>query len=285
MYPFVKFVWSNRAGQGPYQPGQISMGMIIKQPPSDQFDAFDQVIVKMFRPDLANAKVVNKQKMPDQAKKLYDQLNTDPTWQVGVGVGRETFEYDLKGQTMQEVIGGVLTVGHGGPNNLTIWSVSYATSQRAPKATFDQLQPINAIMAQSLQMNPAWSQKLAALIQQRQQAALANQKQELADQNARFNAIESRISSDSAANDAQHASYWQHSADLNRQSENEADVQREVSPWTSGDGTTYKLPTQYGHAWSGANGEIIMNNDPSYNPNSDPNQTSTSWTPMEQTQN
>ncbi|MGD0260099.1 MAG: hypothetical protein ABSD29_09790 [Verrucomicrobiota bacterium] len=105
-------------------------------------------------------------------------------------------------------------------------------------------------------------------------------------QDAQFNATESRIVSTSAANDAQHASYWQHSADLNRQSQNQADVMREVSPWKDSSGTTHKLPTQYGHAWSGADGTIIMNNDPSYNPNSDPNlKVNTTWTLMEQTQN
>ena len=140
-------------------------------------------------------------------------------------------------------------------------------------------------MVQSLELNPAWCQQLANLIQQRQARTFAAQKQQQANQQQQFNAIESRIHSQTAANDAQHESYWQHSADLNRQSENEADVQREVSPWKDGDGTTYKLPTQYGHAWSGADGEIIMNNDPSYNPNSDSSLNPTNWTPMEQTQN
>jgi hypothetical protein len=140
-------------------------------------------------------------------------------------------------------------------------------------------------MVQTLELNPAWSQALANLLQQRQQHTLALQRQQQVNQQAQFNAIESRIHAQTAANDAQHASYWQHSADLNRQSENEADVQREVSPWKDSDGTTYKLPTEYGHAWSGANGEIIMNNDAGYNPNSDSSLTPTNWTPMEQTQN
>jgi len=53
---------------------------------------------------------------------------------------------------------------------------------------------------------------------------------------------------------------------------------REVKPWKTTDGDSVKLPNKYGYAWEGANGEIIMNNDPQYNPNSDPNLTPTQWT-------
>jgi hypothetical protein len=205
---------------------------------------------------------------------------------VGVAAGKETLEYELRGQTVQEMIGGVLKVYTSKQYGFQCWSIIQPTSQRAPKGAFDQLKPINTLMFQSLEMNPAWSQKVSALINQREQKALANQAQARARQQAQFNAIESRIASTSAANDAQHASYWQHSADLERQSQNEADVQREVSPWKDSSGTTYKLPTQYGHAWAGADGTILMNNDPGYNPNSDPNVTgNTTWTPMEQTHN
>jgi hypothetical protein len=287
VYPFVNFSWSKLAGPGGrFQPGQItSTGSIVMQPPTDQFDAFDKVIIQMFRPDLKDAKVVNKEKLPNIAKAIYAKVNTDPGYVVGVAVGRETLEYDLHGQTVQEIISGIVVEYTSKQYGFNSWSISQASSERAPKATFDQLKPINDIMVQSLQMNPAWNQQLAALLQQRQQRTLANQRQAAANQQAQFNAIESRIGSQTAANDAEHDSYWQHSADLARQSDAEADVQREVSPWKTSDGTTYKLPTQYGNAWSGANGEIIMNNDPGYNPNSDPNLTPTNWTPMQQAGN
>ena len=287
-YPTILFCWSNEVGKGGrYQPGQVAFGNIIKQPPADQFDAFHEVIIQMMRPDLANARVINKEKLPDAAKTIYAQVNTDPSWPVAVAVGRETLEYELHGQTVQEIIGGVLEIGGGqGPSGYKTWAVVQATSRRAPKGGFDKLKPINDVMTQSFQMNPAWNQKVAELVSQRKQKALANQAQARANQQAQFNAIESRIASTSAANDAQHASYWQHSADLERQSQNRADVMREVSPWKDSSGASYKLPTQYGHAWSGADGTIIMNNDPRYNPNSDPSlANNTTWTPMEQSHN
>ena len=284
IYPLINFIWGNQNAPWAHrvQPGQISGGAIIEPPPADQFDAFEKVIVPMFRPDLANAKVVNKEKMPEVAKAVYDQINTDPdNYVVGVAVGRETFEYDLNGQTVQEVIGGVYKAYTSKRWGFVSWSLVNVSSKRAPKGELDQLKPISDIMVQSLEMNPEWNQRLAALLTQRQQQTAANQQQQAERQNEQFNAIESRISAQTAANDAQHASYWQHSADLERQSDREADVQREVSPWRTSDGGSVKLPNQYGHAWEGADGEIIMSNDAQYNPNSDGN-THTTWTSMEQ---
>jgi hypothetical protein len=288
IYPFLSFAWSSDAERGVYQPGQVVLGNVVARPPADQFEAFDKVIVQQFRPDLARAKIVNKEKMPDQAKKIYDQVNTDPNDAVMIAVGKETFEYELNGKTVQEVVSGVLKESRykvNNPKGVTYWSLSYASSKRAPAGELDSLTPLRDVMVQSLQFNPAWSQKVADLISQRRQKALAAQRQQAANQQAQFNAIESRISSQTAANEAQHQSYWQHSADLAVQSENRADVMRQVSPWKTSDGSTYKLPTQYGNAWAGANGQIIMNNDSGYNPNSDPSLTPTQWTPMEPTHN
>ncbi len=287
VYPFINFTWSDpRRWPAGVQPGQVTAtGMIIKEPPSDAFDAFDRVIVEMFRPDLKDAKVVNKEKLPEVAKAVYDRVNTDPGYVMGVAAGKETFEYELHGQTVQEVVSGIVVESTSKQFGFNCWSISNATSKRAPKGAFDKLQPINDIMVQSMQMNPEWSQSLAALMQERQAKTFANQQQQREQQQAQFNAIEARIKSQTAANDAQHQSYWQHSADLDRQSNAEADVQREVSPWKDSNGDTYKLPNNYGHAWSGADGTIIMNNDPQYDPNTDKNLTPTNWTPMQQAGN
>jgi leucyl aminopeptidase len=182
------------------------------------------VIVQLFRADLAQAKVVNQEKLPAVAKKVYDQINTDPNTSYMVRAARETFEYQLNGQTVQEIVSGVLEASIskvGNPTGLQYWTIVNASSRRAVKGQLDQLAAIEQVMAQSLQINPDWLQRVNAQNQQRYQQALGAQRQQLANQQAQFNAIESRIASQSAANDAQHASYWAHSADLARQSENE----------------------------------------------------------------
>jgi hypothetical protein len=290
VYPSINFTWSDRVarGVGIVQPGQVFAGYIVMEPPTDVFDALDKTVLQNFRPDLANAKLVSTERLPDQAKTIYDQMNTDPNVEILVGAGKETFEYEQNGQTLQEVVSGVFEESMSKINNpagVRYWSVNYASSRRALKGGIDQLKPIEQIMGQSLMMNPDWIQKVNTMDQEREQQALQNQRVAAANQTAQFNAIEARIASQSAANDAQHASYWAHSADLDQQSQKEADVQRQVNPWKDSDGKTYKLPAQYGHAWSGADGTIIMNNDPSYDPSKDPSLPATTWTSMEPAQN
>ena len=133
VYPFINFTWSDpRKWAGRFQPGQITgSGMIIKEPPTDQFDAFDKVIVQMFRPELKDAKVVSKEKMPKVAKAIYDQINNDPNYVFGVAVGRETFEYELHGQTIQEVVSGIVEETTSKQYGFNIWSISQATSEIA----------------------------------------------------------------------------------------------------------------------------------------------------------
>jgi len=287
MYPMLSFAWGGMAARNANtQRAKIWQGNIIRPLPGDQFDAIEKVIIPYFRPDLAKAKVVSKEKLPDVARAVDAQENKDPSWPVIAGAGKETFEYDLHGQTVQEVVRGVVTIGgDNSQRGLKIWQVVYFSSWRAPKGTLDQMKPINAVMQQSFTMNQAWVQHVGALIEQRKRQALRNQQTEIANSTAAFNATEARISAASAAEDAQDQAFDQHMANIDKQSDAEADYQREVSPWTSGDGSTYKLPTAYSCAWQGADGQFIMNNNAGYNPNQDPSLPPTNWTPMQQAGN
>lgn len=287
MYPMLSFTWGGGAGRrANTQPGKIWQGNIIKPLPSDQFDAIEKVIIPFFRPDLAKAKVVSKDKLPDVARAVAAQENKDPSWPVIAGAGKETFEYDLHGQTVQEVVRGVVTIGgNNSQGGFKIWQCVYFSSWRAPKGTLDQMKPINAVMQQSLQMNQAWVAQVGALIARRKQQALNDIKTGMERETASFNATEARVSAASAAEDAQDQAFDQHMANIDKQSDAEADYQREVSPWKASDGSTYKLPTTYSNAWQGADGQVLMNNDASYNPNSDSSLPPTNWTPMQQAGN
>jgi hypothetical protein len=291
LYPSLSFSWSQAVamGRSNIQLGSIFAGFIVEATPKDAFSAFDTAILHYFRKDLQQATVIKQERLPDVSKRIYDQVNVDPNMAYEVAAGREIFEYTLNGQVVDESLTGVMQASmarENNPNGVQYWQVTFASSRRAPKGTLDDLTPLAQEMAQSLQINPAWLKRVNDLNQERYQQALARQHQQAVNQQQWFNATEQRIANQSAANDAQHASYWAHSADLDRQSENEADIQREVSPWQSSDGSTYKLPSNYGQAWQGSDGEILMNNDPGYNPNSDSSMPSgTTWTQMQATHN
>jgi hypothetical protein len=278
IYPYLTFVWS---AQGPALAGQTYMGSIVEAPPSDQFDAIAKVIIPLFRPELANAQVIDQKKLPDVAKAEYNKLIqtfSPQLFAIAVWAGTETFEYQLQNQTVQEVVSVTLDESLNRRFGTRSWSIPSANSNRAPKGAFDQLTLPRSIIFSSLQANPQWNQAVANYLKNRQQQVAVGQQNQ-------FNAIENRINNQTSANAEEQQGFNQHMADLDRQSDAEADVQRQVSPWKTDDGSTYKLPTQYGYAWSGADGRIIMNNDPQYNPNSDLNLTPTQWTAMQQAGN
>jgi hypothetical protein len=77
--------------------------------------------------------------LPDAAKTIYAQVNSDPNWPVAVAVGRETFECEPRGQTVQEIVSGVLETGSGqGPSGYRTWSVNplYCLRQRQGRNTW-----------------------------------------------------------------------------------------------------------------------------------------------------
>jgi hypothetical protein len=283
MYPMLSFVWGRVAGRNASElPGKIWQGNIIRPLPSDQFDAIEKVMIPYFRPDLANAKVVSKERLPNVARAIDAQENKDPSWPVIAGAGKETFEYDLRGQTVQEVVRGVVTVG--GQGGFRIWQCVYFSSWRAPKGMLDQMKPINAVMQQSFHMNQDWVGQVGALMVRRKQQALNKIQAGIAANTASFNRTEARVAAASAAEDAQDQAFDQHMANIDEQSDKEADYLRDVSSWTGGNGTTYKLPTGYNYAWQSSNGGVVMNNNAGENPNNEPGNTQT-WTPMQQAGN
>jgi hypothetical protein len=282
IYPSQHFRYEgNGPGSGNFQPGQVVGAFEIEPFPSDQFDAIDRFIIQRYRPDLVNATVLTKQRLPQVAQQAYAQLAQTyppPRYALAVWAGTETFQYQRNGQTVQEMVSLIVEAEADKQLGGGYWTIQQASSRRAANGDFDQLTPFSSVIFQSIQQNPAWQQKFNQFVQQ-------NHQQQAVQQQTTFNNIESRIASETQANDAEHAQYWGHVDDLNRQSQNEADVQRQVTPWHAPDGTTYKLPTTYGYAWTGADGTITMSNDPNYNPSNDPSLPSTTWTAMQPTKN
>ncbi|HEX4053062.1 MAG TPA: hypothetical protein VHX86_02240 [Tepidisphaeraceae bacterium] len=278
VYPNHFFYWSRQAANQWTQQEFRYMGSFVESPPADQFQAFTQVVVARDRPDLAQAHIVKQERLPEVAKAAYASLGQNPNYVKEAAAGRITFEYDLKGQAVQEEFYIVYEQAVNQRLGFMDWQVINVTSTRAPKGTLDQLNALRAVITRSCQPNLAFYTKVTNFVLNRQRLTL----QRLNDQEQQREVLQNARSD---ANDAEKQAYDQHMNDLDRQSDAEADVQREVSPWKDSDGTTYKLPTQYGNAWSGADGRIIMNNDPQYNPNSDSSLTPTNWTPMQQAGN
>jgi hypothetical protein len=275
IYPMRVFYWSRR---NPLATGQIYLGRVIYPPPNDQFDALENIVIPLERPDLKNAQVVNKENLQDIAQAIQEHDQQTTNLAVTALVGRETFEYQLHGQTVDEVMNIVLEAGVNNQMGAMNWKICNVSSFRGPKGTLQQLDQIRAVMAQSIQPNQAWYDQV-------NQFVAAEEHQTVANLDAQQQQREAAEQAQQNANSEEQKSFQKHMNDLDSQSNSEADVQRQVSPWQDGNGKTFKLPTQYGNAWQGADGRIIMNNDAGYDPNSDASLTPTQWTRMKQAGN
>ena len=275
VYPNHFFYWSAAAARGQVAQGVRYMGELVEPPPTDQFDAVAKVIIPLHRPDLAQANVVEREKLPKVAEAIFKDFAQSPAWEYGVAVGRMRFEYDLHGKTVQED----MYVAYKRATNPRLgfmnWSVENVTSTRGIKGNLEQLNLVRAVMAKGAAPNLAWYNKVTQFVLMRQKATM----QQLADQEQRRQ-IFMKLSSD--VSEENKRAFESHMHNIDVQSDSYGNYMREVSPWKTSDGGAIKLPTQYGHAWEGTNGEILMNNDPRYDPNSDPNNSRATWTRMEQ---
>ena len=89
VYPNHFFFWSNAAARRQVAPDTRYMGSIIEQPPTDQFQAFSQVVVARDRPDLAQAKIVKQDKLPDVAKAAFENMGQNPNYVKAAEAGRD----------------------------------------------------------------------------------------------------------------------------------------------------------------------------------------------------
>ena len=90
LYPSLSFSWSEAVAMGRLnvRPGQVFAGFIVEPTPSDAFTALNTAILQYFRTDLQQATVIKQEKLPDVAKRIYDQINVDPNTAFEVAVTR-----------------------------------------------------------------------------------------------------------------------------------------------------------------------------------------------------
>ncbi len=148
-----------------YFSGQIHMAPVV--PPMQAMTAY----IKSIRGDVANLKWLGQQDLPDLAKVL--RLPPSPN-QHGVAI---KIGYDLNGKPVEEAFFGVyfmnkagapaVQAGHQamGANEMieTDWGLQGLQSFRAPAGTLDKRMPVYCLMAKSVQVDPKWLARDAAI--------------------------------------------------------------------------------------------------------------------------
>jgi hypothetical protein len=246
-------------------------GAEVLKPPADQFDAILTVIVPRFRPELANAKVVDKVKKPEWAKAAYEKIKQVQGYQYAVWAGIMTFEYQIKGQTVKEQVALTYKRETNPKLGFVLWYLENVSSARFTEDTRESVRVYRKMMIESVHPNPAWTDKVEQFIIAKQKMNM----NELQDQMRRTKLFADMVARKTAEEYQREAA--QTMAGSEAATEGTSDLLRNVTPWNTGGGMA-KLPSGYSYAWENPAGQVHMTNDPTYDPNSDPAMNSTTWT-------
>ena len=276
-YPTLLYTWrTNGNGLGPPRPavGSKYAGGIFAQPVKDQFTAIVQVVIPVYRKELAEARIVDKQKLPKLAN-FVARHNFDAQFsKQNVFAGRIRFEYLVDGQPVEEDVTAVLTLNAPQFGEMS-WRVSDIFSTRALKGGLDDTQELRNIMQRSVRPNFNWNQAMGQIALRANKAKI----EEIHEIGRR-----SRAAFDAAnkASDAEKIAFESHIKDIGDRALVVDQYIRDVTSYTGTQGPPVELPSGYNHVWQGNNGQFIQTNDPNYNPASDPNRQQYDWTKLSQ---
>jgi hypothetical protein len=259
-YPGLFFYWG--ADNRLFPQGTKYGGSLVEPPMKDQFEALNKVLIPQFRKDLANARIVDQEKLPKLSQLVFKNLPPGPGVQGLVASGRERFAYEVQGTPVVEDFYVVYRQNIHQRLHYENWAIQFVTSVRGPKDQMDRLREMHDVMLRSATPNVAWYSDYTKFVVGRfQQDTLASLRA-----GAAAKAQADRAHAVSDAERQQYEKYQQNQDDI---SEARAETTRGETPYTDTDGNRVVLPSDYGRVFSDGSGGYIATNDPNYDPNGD----------------
>lgn len=259
MFPITPHVWTEGGIQF-FPPGSNYLGNVVLPVIGDPATYVQQVVLPQVRRNVS-FRVVGRKSLPDVAKAVAATVQEQGVHKT-VKAERVRLEYQEAGRAVEEDVYCVLVYAQTPMlPGTTFWTADRLFAFKAEKGKLDGMSGLLHTMASSVKINPVWFakyQQVVALWQQgkmqsiRSAGELSRYIARTSDQISAMNrqAYEAR----QAANDR-----------INRNfSEYIRGVQTYQNPLES---RPVELPTGYREAWVSGNGEYILSNDPSFNPN------------------
>ncbi|MEW6444298.1 MAG: hypothetical protein AB1640_25415 [bacterium] len=261
-FPTLGFSWGGllKPELG-FPAGANYMGNEVRPPVETAMQYLKEIIVPRYRGNV-RARQIGEQELPEWAKAVSQQTEQTPGVQLKSHAGKIRLAYTVDGQAVEEDLYCVLqTVLLPGANNMYIQSGERVHGMRAASGRLDESTRMMQTMVTSVRANPQW-------FNQYQQVCQALQKMQM--QKIRTAGQISRIISESnrEISDMMQAS-WE------RRQESEDRISRKWSETIRGVDTYYnpveqrpvELPSGYRHAWVSGNGDIVVTDQASFNPN------------------
>lgn len=271
----------------PPQPGQVTGDGITHMPLPESASAYvTNVVIPTNRPGAQNVRVVTTTELPQIARQVEELMapvmrnaerDDQQLRQMGAQIQRELsiiaervrLAYTENGQAFEEDVWVVGSVQHtaqllqqGMPmTHIYHWTMNDPRGVRAPAGQLDEARALIEAISLSIQRNPHY----AAVIMDLQHKINMQQLDAL----ARRGEI-ARQGREEAWNTYQKGVRKQQAAQIEN-NRKFLDYIRDVDHFRDTDGSTVNLPSLYSNVYSNGNGEYILTNEPTYDPNDDPN--------------
>jgi hypothetical protein len=267
VFPNQPFFWSTDQGSLMLHPvGSKYFGNEVC-PVMNAGQAMRQVVLPRFRGNAANLRIIKEEPVPELAKAIGATSQQQPGLTMNFDASKARIEYTLGGKNMEEEIYAVVEAytypiqSWGSVVYNTNWTVSYIFSYKAEKGRLEPASRIFETITYSFQTNKYWYNKYVQLVE----FLIKNQIQRI--QNiGEFSRRLSQISDEIREDNLK--SWYDRQAVGDRIAEDFSQYMRGVDEYYDPiEGKPVELPAGYDNAWTNANGEYIISDNPDYNPN------------------
>ena len=267
VFPNQPFFWSNNQQLLNMVPiGSKYFGNEVK-PILNASQALHQVVLSRFRNNVANLRVIKDESVPALAKAVGANFNQQGGVIAEFDASKVRIEYTLAGKSMEEEIYAVVESysfpiqAWGSVKYNTNWTVSNIFSYKAEKGKLEASSKIFETMTYSFQVNKYWYNKYVQLVEYLIRGQI-QQIHSIGEFSRKLAQMSDEIREDNLRS-------WE-----NRQAVGDR-IAEDFSQYVRGVDEYYdpieekpvELPSGYDNAWTNANGEYIISDDPNYNPN------------------
>jgi hypothetical protein len=262
-FPTVAFSWGGYLGPGTFfPPGANYLGNEVQPPLRDAVAYLKERHIPRARDGL-RVQIVKTEELPKLAEAARQAEPAAPFGgpQMVFTAGRVRVEYEWEGKPVEEDLYGVLNTMALPAGNMTIQIADKLFGLRAPKGRLDETTRLFETMIHSMRINLQWFNRYAQLVQALTQAQM-NQIRAAGDLSRYISRTSSEIS------DMMRQSYEQRQASQDRINQNWSQYMRGVDEYYNpAEQRAVELPSGYRNAWVNGQGEYIVTDNTSFNPN------------------
>ena len=286
--PPTAFIWNPQLLGPRFRPGSFYNGSEVQPPLLDPAKCIKTIVIPRYQRNLDNADIVYQQPLPDLAEAgrlKYPQ----PEFKNAVfQAGKIRFEFVENGIAMQEDVYILIAAVQvqAGNTVTTLWAPDEIRYSKAPKGTLDAQFPLFETEMFSLRPNLQWWARVQEVSHElgRLQAQMSNTPatQSVQQQAAAVDRLYTERKLDLAGNrisDALLQGYKNHQSVMDRINEHWDRAVRQVESYRNPvTGENIELPSGFSAGWVNKNGDYLISQSASYDPNSASNG---AWTRLE----